>query len=115
MTHPDVQLGMQRAGFVAAPVTAIGPQVESPAALFQSVPNPSRGVAWIPYRLGTAGRVSLVLYDVSGRAVRTLVDGERSAGPHRVRLDTTQLPSGVYFYQLESDRMKQVRECIVVK
>jgi type IX secretion system substrate protein len=70
--------------------------------LAQSYPNPARDQATIAYELPRAGEVSLRLYDVSGRAVRTLVQGTQERGPHQVRLSTAGLPSGAYTYVLRA-------------
>jgi len=56
-----------------------------------------------------------VVYDVSGREVKRLVDGRMPAGNHTVNLDARSLPSGVYFYQLKTTGNKMQREMILLK
>lgn len=83
--------------------------VASPAApqVYAARPNPFLGTTEIPYSLPAAGRVSLRVFDVSGRLVATLVDGERPAGVSRAAWDGKDasgrsLPAGIYFAKLSA-------------
>ncbi len=69
-------------------------------ALGQARPNPTRDRAVIDYSLAEAGRVRLVVYDVLGREVATLVDGQVEAGAHEATFEGGSFPSGVYVYRL---------------
>ena len=80
---------------------APGPEAEgSPAAyaLDAPYPNPSSGAAAVAYALPEAAVVRLAVYDVTGREVAVLVDGERAAGRHRAALGA--LAPGVYLVRL---------------
>ena len=79
------------------------------------MPNPARGATWIPFRLESAGRVSLELHDVAGRRVREIFVGDQGSGEHRIELDTSGLPAGVYWYRLESAGRQVAKQCIVLK
>ncbi|MBD3162892.1 MAG: T9SS type A sorting domain-containing protein, partial [Candidatus Eisenbacteria bacterium] len=101
-------------GVVDAPDGPAEPLVFS---LMPSRPNPSQGGATISFSLERAGKVRLVLYDVQGRAVRTLVDGERSAGAHSILWDGRdgrggRVSSGIYFTRLEANGKTEVRKLI---
>jgi hypothetical protein len=93
----------------AAPGTGVAdaPAAPSPAAprLRGSRPNPVRSESAITYDLPGAGRVHLVVYDVAGRAVATIVDEVQEAGTHTARWDGRnsrgeRLAAGVYFARL---------------
>ena len=71
-------------------------------ALERNYPNPFNPTTTIQYSLGLAGPTKLMIYDVLGRELVTLVDEYRPAGTHKVVWNTSGLPSGVYFYRLES-------------
>ena len=65
-------------------------------------PNPFNRQTRIQYGLPQAAFVRLMIYDMRGRHVQTLVEGQRSPGWHEVVFEAGTLPSGVYFYRLES-------------
>jgi hypothetical protein len=116
MQNPDILRGLERAGFT--PVTAVEQHPSDGSALLtlgQNSPNPFQGSALISFRLPGSGPVSLNLYDLRGRLVRTLVHGEQVAGSHVVTLDGAGLPSGIYFYRLQSGGQQEWKRCILVK
>ncbi|MEM6784055.1 MAG: PA domain-containing protein [Bacteroidota bacterium] len=63
-------------------------------------PNPVRATATVSFALPTAEEARVEVFDLLGRRVATLADGLRRAGEHRVTLDATGLPSGVYVVRL---------------
>jgi hypothetical protein len=65
-------------------------------------PNPFNAFATVRYELPAPGWVKLSLYDLSGRLVEKLVDGEMPAGRHAIELDGSELAAGVYFVRLET-------------
>ena len=69
--------------------------------LYPPFPNPFNASATVRYDLPAPANVKLSMYDLSGRQVVTLVDGEMSAGRHAVELDGSELAAGVYFVRLE--------------
>lgn len=73
-----------------------------PLMLGASYPNPTTGTTTVPFTLDKATEISLVLYDVLGREVAVLAEGQREAGPHTVSFDGSLLPAGAYFYRLEA-------------
>jgi hypothetical protein len=95
------------------------PQTAAPLVrLAQNVPNPFRPSTSISYELGAAGPVSLRIYDVSGRLIRTLVDDEQGAATHSVNWNGTDdagrtVASGVYFYQLEAPGVTETRRMVL--
>ena len=75
--------------------------------LDQNIPNPFNPLTRITFELGKAGPVDLAVYDLRGLRVRTLMTGERPAGPGEFFWDGTDdrgraLPSGIYLYRLSA-------------
>jgi subtilisin family serine protease len=93
---------------VSAVPTAVAVEDRAPPAAFMAAaPNPISESAQIRFSLPLGGRARLIVYDVAGRRVRTLVDEALSAGPHIARWDGRNdrgaaLPTGVYFARLEN-------------
>jgi hypothetical protein len=81
-----------------------GPVVPSTYLRAATYPNPFGIQATISFSLARPARVTLTVYDVLGRHVATLLDGERAqAGSHEVPWDATGQASGVYLYRLLAD------------
>ena len=64
--------------------------------------GPRKTVIWRTRELWRDARVRLAVYDVAGRQMMLLIDGEQRAGGHDVLVDGSRLASGVYFYRLEA-------------
>ena len=113
--NPDVCRGLELAGFTAATAVAVGDAAASGLELGQNSPNPCNGTTTVAYSLAQPGRVTLSVYDARGRMVRNYIDESQDKGGHQVTLDFEGLPSGAYFYSLESDREKVWKRCILVR
>ena len=92
-----------------------------PLELHQNTPNPFNPVTTISYSLSSDARVLLQIFDVRGRAVRTLTDAREQAGPHSIQWDGrgdafVPLSTGVYFYRLTvSGREVDTKKMILIK
>jgi len=115
MQDPDVQQGLAQAGFTS--VVGVGDDVAGgrDALLLKNVPNPFRSTSTISFHLDEPGEVTLTLYDVAGRRVRTIATAMKSAGDHAVELDGRGLPSGFYFYELEHNGGRFANRCLLLK
>lgn len=79
---------------------------QTPAAeltLAQNVPNPFNPLTTVKFTLPQAGQVRVQVFDLRGRLVSTLVDGEMNAGAHAVDFDGRDLASGTYMCRLEGE------------
>jgi hypothetical protein len=83
--------------------------------LKQNYPNPFNPSTSIQYAIPRSAYVSLKVYDVSGKEVANLVDGFQSAGEHNIKLDGSNLPSGVYLYRLIAGNFSQTKKLAVMK
>jgi hypothetical protein len=92
----------------------VGADVPTSFALYQSRPNPSTGSATIAFDVPRSARVTLAVYDISGRLVRTAVDETLSAGTYE--RDVSGFTPGVYVYRLIADGATiTARKMVVVK
>ncbi|MBM3313307.1 T9SS type A sorting domain-containing protein [candidate division WOR-3 bacterium] len=76
-------------------------------------PNPFGGRTSIAYALPHAGEVSLVVYDATGRPVKTLVSGRHEPGRYTATWDAHDAALGVYFYTLTSGKSSITRKMIL--
>ncbi len=83
--------------------------------LNQNYPNPFNPVTTITYALPHTTPVHLVIYDVLGREVITLVDTSQAAGTHAVQFDAQHVTSGLYFYRMTAGPHRAVRSMLVLK
>lgn len=93
------------------PTTAVPTSVT----LYTNYPNPFNPTTEIRFDLPHEVHTTLKVFDVLGREVATLVEGRMNAGEHRVRFDGTNLPSGVYFYRMVTDRSSQTKKMLLLK
>jgi len=83
--------------------------------LYQNYPNPFNPNTVIRFQLPVTSHVTLKVFDVNGREVATLVDGEMAAGEHAVTFARRELASGIYFYKLTADKFSQSRKAVFIK
>ena len=83
--------------------------------LSQNYPNPFNPTTRIDYAVPNAGFVSLKVYDLQGREVKTLFEGVRPAGEYTSLFDGSELAGGVYIYQLKAGDFSEARKLILVK
>lgn len=83
--------------------------------LSQNYPNPFNPVTNIQFSVSDLSNVSLKVFDINGREIETLHNGRLNAGNYKVQWNSGSLPSGVYFYELNSNNFKEVKKMLVIK
>ena len=98
-------------------LTSVADQRGTPStySLSQNFPNPFNPTTVIAYQIAAAGHVTLKIYDLLGRAVKTLIDEQQSAGTQSVTFDANDLSAGVYFYRLESGTFVEAKKLVLLK
>jgi hypothetical protein len=81
--------------------------------LMQNMPNPFNGATVVPYSLENAGRVSLDVYDMTGKLVMSVQEGVKPAGSHRIDLNAAGLSKGMYFYTINVDGLRKNRKMTI--
>jgi len=83
--------------------------------LCDNYPNPFNPSTEIKFSIPKTSNVQLIVYDLLGRKVTTLVDDRFQAGNHSVKFNAGNLSSGVYIYRLEANEFIQTRKMMLVK
>jgi hypothetical protein len=84
-------------------------------ALLQNYPNPFNPTTVVSWQLPVASSVTIVVYDLLGREVATLVNEVRPAGVHTVKLDATGLASGVYLCRMTAGQFVDTKKMVLIK
>ncbi|HEY3875799.1 MAG TPA: T9SS type A sorting domain-containing protein, partial [Candidatus Kapabacteria bacterium] len=111
-----VAIATQGSGVFTSHVVSDVSGVEAPsiAALsFDIWPNPIANVAQIQFTLSSSARASLRMYDVTGKTVADLAEGNYSEGMNHASFDCTTLPPGSYFIQLETPDAVETRRIVI--
>lgn len=83
--------------------------------LFQNQPNPFNAATKIKFRVNEKGLITLAVYDVLGTLIDILISEEKEPGEHEVFFDKANLPSGVYFYRLNSGGSSTSKKMIMLR
>ncbi len=84
-------------------------------ALYQNYPNPFNPETSIRFDLAEASDVTLMIFNIAGQEVATLVNGTHSAGAHTVNFDGAALTSGVYLYRLTAGEFVSTMKMVLMK
>lgn len=101
-------------------IKQVSTEVPQSYSLEQNYPNPFNSVTSIKFsvplwRGSGGGFVTLKVFDLLGREVATLVNEKLNPGTYEVRFESGNLPSGIYFYRMETDRFIETKKLILVK
>ncbi|MBU0473945.1 MAG: T9SS type A sorting domain-containing protein [Bacteroidetes bacterium] len=83
--------------------------------LIQNYPNPFNPSTLITYQIPKNGFVNLVVYNSLGQEVTTLVNEHQTIGKYSVQFNASSLPSGVYFYKIESGDFTKVNKMLLLR
>ncbi|MEJ2536793.1 MAG: T9SS type A sorting domain-containing protein, partial [Calditrichia bacterium] len=83
--------------------------------LYQNYPNPFNPVTTIEFQIPNTDLVFLKIHDILGQEIETLIDQPLPAGWHQLHWDASNIPSGVYFYQLTAGNHQAVRKMLLIK
>lgn len=83
--------------------------------LMQNFPNPFNPITNISYSITKSGNVKLIVFDVLGKRVQTLVNNKQRPGNHSVNFDGTVLPSGLYYYKIIFNNQSLTKKMVLVR
>jgi hypothetical protein len=112
-----IQAGVDQYTFTPTNVTGINENNTIPLKfmLSQNYPNPFNPSTTIKYSIPNANVISLKIYDVLGREVRTLLNEYKTQGTYYVNFNASGLSSGVYFYRLTAGNYSDVKKLMLIK
>ncbi|MBK8555822.1 MAG: T9SS type A sorting domain-containing protein [Lewinellaceae bacterium] len=96
------------------PSVGVSETPEATQWLSQNYPNPFHNVTTIDYEVSHAGAVSIILYDVTGKVVQTLVQDKQPAGKYSCSINAGSLQNGVYTYTLRIDNQMLASRLLIV-
>jgi len=110
----DVILSVLEIGSTVS-VEYVNTSVPENIQLYQNFPNPFNPITNIHYSISEFGNVKIVVYDLLGQEINTLINEQTNPGNYVVRFDGSSLSSGIYYYSLESNGKKITREMLLMK
>ncbi len=96
-------------------IEPVNNQVPNTYSLEQNYPNPFNPSTNINFSIPNSGLVKLSVFDISGKEVATIVNGDVAAGNYVVNYNASQLSSGVYFYRIVAGNFTQTKKMLIVK
>jgi hypothetical protein len=83
--------------------------------LEQNYPNPFNPSTKIKYSVPQLSKVVIKVFDILGNEIETLVNEEKPVGTYEVKFKATNLPSGIYFYQLRTGSFVETKKMLMIK
>ena len=83
--------------------------------LHQNYPNPFNPTTIISYSIPVSTHVSVVIFDILGRKIHTLINEQKSPGNYSLSFNGSNLSSGVYFYKLQTKNFTNVKKLLIIK
>lgn len=83
--------------------------------LFQNYPNPFNPTTIINYSIPKRSFVTIIVYDLLGKEVETLVNEEKSLGNYEVEFNGSELSSGIYFYKMQAGSFSATKKLILIR
>jgi photosystem II stability/assembly factor-like uncharacterized protein len=102
-------------GGILLPAAETNNEIVYNYSLSQNYPNPFNPITNVKFSIINAGDVKIVVYDIQGREVQTLVNERLNEGTYEVKFDGSMLTSGVYFYKMVSEGFTETKKMMLVK
>lgn len=96
-------------------ITSVEDEIKYEFAVEQNYPNPFNPTTQIQYSIPANSLVTLIIYDLLGSQVKTLVNEFQNAGKYSVDFNAAGLSSGVYFYRLSAGQFSETRKLLLLR
>ncbi|MBI2418049.1 MAG: T9SS type A sorting domain-containing protein [Ignavibacteriales bacterium] len=111
--HSGEQCAINNAAVTSVEISALVNPVTYE--LLQNYPNPFNPSTTISFTIPEKAHVSLSVYNQLGQLVTTLFAGEKESGFHSVEWNAADVPSGVYFFTLKTEKFSSVKKLMLMK
>ena len=78
-------------------------------------PNPITNEATVDVNLNEASKIAITVYDITGKVIANIFSGEMNSGSNTIKIDTSNLPSGIYYASIISENSKKNLKMVVIK
>jgi len=115
--NPDSTITVSLKGFSNSQtgINKIGSEIPEEFNLYQNYPNPFNNTSNFKFEIANLGDVKLLVYDITGRLVQTLVNEELQPGRYEITFDGSNLNSGIFFYRLIAGNRIFTKKMILLK
>jgi len=113
ITNPIVELARWVQTVIG--IQNISTEIPKEYNLYQNYPNPFNPVTTIEFDIIKAGNAKIVLYDILGKEVQTVVNELVTPGKYKAQFDASMLSSGVYFYKLTANDFTSIKKLMLLK
>ncbi|MEO8512428.1 MAG: T9SS type A sorting domain-containing protein [Ignavibacteria bacterium] len=96
-------------------IIPIGTNIPEKFNLYQNYPNPFNPVTTITFDIARQSSIKLDVSDILGKNVKVLFEGKINAGTYKTEFDGSDLPSGIYFYRLQSESGTITKKLMLIK
>ncbi len=102
---------------ISFPTGILNTKSDNPRSFYlsQNYPNPFNPTTTISYSLPRTSLVKITVYDILGREIKTLVNGQRSAGNYKVVFNASDFASGVYLYRMQAGSFVETKKLLLLK
>lgn len=107
--------GITKAAYFFSGISQTGNEIPASYRLGQNYPNPFNPVTKFKFQIPKHSAVNLTIYNTLGKEVQTLVNQSLSPGTYEADFDGSSLPSGVYYYRLETGDFTETKKMVLIK
>ena len=102
-------------GIITTGIENTGNEIPSTYSLSQNYPNPFNPTTNIKFSIPKSGYVKLVIYDITGKEVETLIDENLTGGTYKADFDGSNLASGIYLYNISASDFTETKKMMLIK
>jgi hypothetical protein len=96
-------------------INQISSEVPESFSLSQNYPNPFNPTTNIKFQIAKSGFVKMIVYNALGKEIKNLVNQQLQPGTYEADFDASNLPSGVYYYRMETEGFTQTKKMVLIK